>query len=101
MKHSDLVKAVKHKLKKTTRNDHHIVYQILTHVERLQATGEGEEILEHYLANETWYLGRVFYYNGKIYDFNNMPVEKWSKANRHNLWFEVKSFSHLNRPWKK
>jgi|OM-RGC.v1.031040920 hypothetical protein len=97
MKHSNLIEAVRKKLKKTTRNDHHIVFQVLTHVERLQATGEGEEILEHYLASKTWYLGRVFYYNGKIYDFNNMAIEKWSRANRHKSWSIVKSFTHLNR----
>jgi len=91
--YTDLIEKVWQKIKKTTRNDHHIVLQVQTHINLLQSTGKGQEVLEHYLANETWYLGRVFYYEGKVYDFNNLKIIKYSKANRHSQWNKVLTFS--------
>ena len=38
------------------------------------------------------YLDKVFYFEGKIYDFNNRWSQRYSKTNRHKKWQKVTKF---------
>jgi len=61
--------------KKRGRN-HHLTVQVHTHIDLLQRTGKGAEVLEHYnRQNSNKNLHRVFYYEGKIYDFTDMEYD--------------------------
>ena len=62
------------------------------------ATGTGSEALEHFCVNSMGYLKRVFYIDGVVFDYNDMPTERWSKANRHNEWRLVSKFDAKSDP---
>jgi len=85
----------------------HIVYQVRTHIDRLQRTGTGKEVLEHFIDLDQQYKGkharlrmfaRVYYYDGIILDANKIKYEYYNKANRHNQWTKVKRITHNNKP---
>ena len=89
----DLISKVKEKLSRCHNRDHHIILQVHTHIQSLQATGIGEEVLEHWLQQKQLkYLDKVFYFEGKIYDFNNRWSQRYSKTNRHKKWQKVTKF---------
>ncbi len=87
-----IVKQAVNKLHDTRRQKAHIIPQVHAALDYYTATGEGIEVLEHYLSHDKEYLKRVFYFNGKVHDYNNHDVERWSKANRHGTWFQVLKF---------
>ena len=86
-KHIQLLELSEKKLSKTKNKQHPIIIQ------SLQATGIGEEVLEHWLQQKQLkYLDKVFYFEGKIYDFNNRWSQRYSKTNRHKKWQKVTKF---------
>jgi len=88
----------------------HLVYQVRTHIDRVCATGEGKEVLQHF--TEYYYrirkrysrdqsnkkLLKIFYFNNIILDANQIQYEYYHKANRHNEWTKVKKITHNNQP---
>ena len=91
--HIQLLELSEKKLSKTKNKQHHIILQVHTHIQSLQATGIGEEVLEHWLQQKQLkYLDKVFYFEGKIYDFNNRWSQRYSKTNRHKKWQKVTKF---------
>ena len=88
----------------------HLVWQVRTHIDRLCATGEGKEVLQHF--TEYYYrirkrysrdqsnkkLLKIFYFNNIILDANQIQYEYYHKANRHNEWTKVKKITHNNQP---
>ena len=87
-----LINKVYNKLKQNKRNTHHIILQVHTALDLFTRTGKGKEILEHYLEHHVRYLDRVFYYNGRVYDFNNLKITRYSRANRNNEWVTVEKY---------
>ena len=85
----DLISKVKEKLSRCHNRDHHIILQVHTHIQRLQATGKGNEILEHYLDSTNAQLNKIHYYEGKILDFTNRNVTMYSRANKGKTWKKV------------
>lgn len=78
----------------------HIVYQVTTHIDRLCATGEGTEVLEHFLMvykshkrkyRRDKYLKRLYYWNNNILDANKIEYQYYSKCNRHREWNKVQT----------
>lgn len=76
----------------------HLVYQVRTHIDRLCATGEGKEVLEHFVHTYTTkkpkylrdrYLKKLYYYENKIIDANIINYEYYSRCNRHKEWNKV------------
>jgi hypothetical protein len=96
----ELINKVYDKIKTHKRNTHHIVLQIHTALDVFIRTGNGKEILEHYLIHSVRYLDKVYYFRDKVYDFNEHEIEKWSRANRHKTWCRVDKYYH-NRHVKK
>jgi hypothetical protein len=108
-KTKDLVKEANKFISQLTIKNH-IVYQVRTHIDRVCATGEGVEVLEHfvnfYSTNKEKYsrdrhnkkLLRLYYFNNMIIDANQIQYEYYHKANRHNEWTKVKKITHNNRP---
>ena len=85
-------KAVKILTSTRSQTRYHITDQVHAALDVYTATGEGIEILEHYISHDKDYLKRVFYFNGEVYDYNDHEVERWSRANRHNKWYKVLKF---------
>jgi hypothetical protein len=84
---------------------HHLVYQVRTHIRRLQATGKGKEVLEHFIAYNDAHKGkttrlkrfsRLYYCDGIILDANQIHYTFYNKANRHNEWVQVKRITCNN-----
>ena len=92
-----LVLKVLHRLTRTVAKSH-IHSQVHTALDLYTATGKGVKILEHYCVNNMGYLKRVFYLGGMVYDYNDLPTERWSKANRHNEWRLVSKFDAKSHP---
>ena len=62
-----------------------------THIHLLHATGTGEKVLEHYLGqNNNANLNRVFYFQGDVLDFSQMPI-------RYYMYNEKKGWHEINR----
>jgi hypothetical protein len=85
----------------------HIVYQVRTHIDRLQRTGTGKEVVEHFVAysrehrTKSTYLiklRKVFYFNNMIIDSNLFKYEYWNKANRQHRWNKVKKITYNSKP---
>jgi hypothetical protein len=94
----DLISEAQTMLSTLTAKNH-IVYQVTTHIDRLQRTGEGKEVVEHFLSciksNKAKhvrqkYIKRVFYWDNVILDANLIKYEFYSRCNRHNEWTKVK-----------
>ena len=91
--HNQLLHDSRDKLSKCKNKQHHIILQVHTHIQSLQATGTGVEVLEHWLQHKRLkYLDKVFYYEGKVYDFNDAKSERFSRQNRNNKWQKVSKF---------
>ena len=85
----------------------HLVYQVRTHIHRLQRTGIGKEVVQHFVTyhNEhklkSTYLKRirkVFYFENMIIDSNLFKYEYYNKANRQNRWNKVKKITYNSKP---
>lgn len=84
----ELIQQVKNKLSKVTKKTHHVILQIHTALQQYEKTGKGKEVLLHYLNNKT--SSKVYYFEGKVFDFTDQKTKLYSRANRHNEWLEVK-----------
>ena len=105
-KTKDLVTEAKKILSKLTVKNH-LLYQVTTHIDRLQRTGEGIEVVEHFVTyhnehkKKSTYLNRirkVFYFENMIIDSNLYKYEYYNKANRHNTWNKVKKITYNSKP---
>ena len=105
-KTQELIKEAQRLVNKLTVKNH-LLYQVTTHIDLVQRTGEGVEVLEHFVAfnqqykNKSTYLNRMrklFYCQGMILDANEFVYEYWNKANRHNRWTKVKRITYNNKP---
>lgn len=85
----------------------HLLYQVTTHIDRLQRTGKGKEVVEHFVAyhnehkQKSTYLKRirkVFYFENMIIDSNLFKYEYYNKANRQSRWNKVKKITYNNKP---
>ena len=90
----DLISKVKEKLSRCHNRDHHIILQVHTHIQRLQATGKGAEVLEHYIASTNAELRHIYYWEDKILDFSEIKKTIYSRANRHKVWKKVLRANH-------
>lgn len=84
----ELIKKVKNKLSRTTKKTHHTILQIHTALQQYEQTGKSKEVLQHYLNNKP--SNKVYYFEGKVFDFTDQKITMYSRANRHNEWLEVK-----------
>lgn len=105
-KTKDLITEAEYYINRLTIKNH-LVYQVTTHIDRLQRTGIGLEVVEHFVAfskqhrNKSTYLHKLrklFYFNNMIIDANLFKYEYWNKANRHNRWTSVKKITYNNKP---
>lgn len=87
-----LIDRVEAKLNKTPKKTHHIILQVHTALQHYKATGGSKEILEHYLTTSNRIMGRIFYFEGEIYDFTNMKIQKYARSNRFGKWIPVNKF---------
>lgn len=82
----------------TLSTKNHLKYQVRTYIDRLCATGEGKEVLKHfitvykshtrkYMRNK--YIQRLYYFQDIILDANKIEYEYYSRHNRHNEWIKV------------
>ena len=95
----DLIKQA-NKYVSTLTVKNHLVYQVRTHIDRLCATGKGNEVLEHfvgiyktekrkYMRNK--YITKVYYFQNIIVDANKIQYEYYSRCNRYKEWNKVKT----------
>jgi len=96
----DLIKRAKEKVSTFKSRSNHIILQVHTHIQSLQATGIGQEVLEHYVKTNNKKLTRVYYYEGKVYDFTNLETDRYSCINRHKEWVKVSKF-HPGKVYRK
>jgi len=84
----------------------HIVYQVRTHIDRLCATGEGKEVLEHFLTVYNThkrkyvrdkYIKRLYYWDNFILDANKIEYQYYSRCNRHKAWNKVQTVRYNNK----
>ena len=70
----------------------HLVWQVRTHIDRLCATGEGKEVLEHFLKFRRKYrhgkktINKVYYFEGVICDANNIKSEFYTYNKKDKKW---------------
>ena len=101
----DLITEAKAILSKFTVKNH-LIYQVTTHIDRLCATGKGNEVLEHfvgiykaekrkYMRNK--YITKVYYFQNIIVDANKIQYEYYSRCNRYKEWNKVKTIRFNNK----
>lgn len=96
----DLIERAKDKVCQFKSRNNHIILQVHTHIQSLQATGIGEEVLEHYVKTHNKKLTRVYYFEGEVYDFTDLETDRYSRLNRHNKWVQVGKF-HPSKEYRK
>jgi hypothetical protein len=82
----------------TLTSKNHLKYQVRTHIDSVCATGEGKEVLEHFISIykshkrkyvRNKYLTKLYYFQNIIVDANLIKYKYYSKCNRHKEWKPV------------